>query len=43
MQAIRKLIDAVDNGSMEHWRAYIDYFELDARSRQLSHFTIKVN
>jgi site-specific recombinase XerD len=43
MEAIRKLIAAADNDRMGHWRTFIDYFELDARSRQLSRFTIKVN
>jgi integrase/recombinase XerD len=43
MKALRKLIEAADNGNMGHWRTYIDYFELDARARQLSKFTIRVN
>ena len=43
MRTLRKLIDEADNGSMEGWRAYIDYFELDERSRQLSPHTIRVN
>jgi integrase/recombinase XerD len=43
MKAVRKLMESADNERMGHWRVYIDYFELDARSRQLSPFTIKVN
>ncbi|MFH2036443.1 MAG: tyrosine-type recombinase/integrase [Candidatus Zixiibacteriota bacterium] len=43
MKAIRNLIENADNNRMNHWTIYLDYFELDARSRQLSKFTIKVN
>lgn len=43
MKALRNLIANADNGSMNNWLTYLDYFELDARSRQLSKFTIKVN
>lgn len=43
MKALRKLIANADYGSMDNWTHYLDYFELDARSRQLSKFTIKVN
>lgn len=43
MKTLRQLIDEAENRSMEGWRAYIDYFELDERSRQLSPHTIRVN
>lgn len=43
MKALRRLIADADNGLMDNWTSYLDYFELDARSRQLSRFTIKVN
>ena len=43
MKALRNLIANADNGRMDNWSIYLDYFELDARSRQLSKFTIKVN
>ena len=43
MKALRSLIADADNGRMDNWKTYVDYFELDARSRQLSKFTIKVN
>lgn len=43
MLTLRQMIDDADNGSMDNWRGYIDYFELDARARQLSPHTIRVN
>lgn len=43
MKALQKLIDETSLDHMRHWKPYVDFFEFDARSRQLSPFTIKVN